>query len=228
MGFLMSEIIDFPRYTHHKGDTHRYDFNFTGLLPGADIISTFNVAITPTGGLAEVTAEGETSGKHRYVTIQAPSGAVVGTEYLVRCQVATDNSRVKSLYKVIRILPEFATISIDTLTEGIGAIYRATLTQVGVQPPTASIFGTNPLSGAPVWSRVSSPPPGVYRATLVGAFLAGTRVWPQVNINPGVTDADHASGVRISDDIVEIRVYDYAGNLVDLEGTMYIDIEVPT
>lgn len=221
----MSEIVDFPRYTHHKGDTHRYDFNFTGLIPGTDLISTFNVAITPTGGLAEVTAQGLTSGKHRYVTIQAPSGAVVGTEYLVRCQVATDQSRVRSLYKVIRVLPEFATISIDTLTEGIGAIYRATLTQVGVQPPTASIFSTNPLSGPPVYSRVNI---GIYRATLAGAFLAGTRVWPQVNINPGVTDADHASGIRISDDIVEIRVYDFANNLVDLGGTMYLDIEVPT
>lgn len=98
--------------------------------------------------------------------------------------------------------------------------YDAILTQTGTDAPTAQVFGTNDI-GAIVWARSAE---GVYTGTLVGAFTAN-KTAIHVTVGGGST-AFTAQATRTSADVVTISTFDDGFVPDDLEGTLYVNIQV--
>jgi hypothetical protein len=124
-------------------------------------------------------------------------------------KATSSTGQAETLQKVIRVLPAAGTGYVSPPTTGE---YDASLDQDGGTGAPVALVRGNTLSGTPVWTRVSQ---GVFRATLSGAFPEG-KTGIQVSLAIGAVDNESKVGrYWISASIIEIRVFDYADNLVD-------------
>lgn len=105
--------------------------------------------------------------------------------------------------------------------QAVNQLYRAVLAQTGVGAPTATVATETLLGVAPVPSYVGV---GIYRLTSAGSFTLN-KTFVNLDVLVGATGFK-AEWVRISADVIELRIFDAANVAVDLEGSLQIEIVV--
>jgi len=210
-------------YFQTQTDVDEWPFDFTGHFPSTDTIASTSVLCDPVG-LVELTAKSSTSGLQRKVVVDAAS-ATVDTEYKLGCQCTSAGGLRHTLYKTIRVLADETGATAITPSTGYNSYYTSILAQAGTAAPTAT-FSKNTLVGTtPVLSRVSA---GHFRLTSTGSFPSGkTQVTAQV-VKLLVGNESDADGQRISDDAVDFYVRDFADNLTDGFGILYLTVQTFT
>lgn len=198
--------IVFDRYDQALDNIGRYRNEFTGLFASGATISLVEVAFSPTGP-ADIVAIQTIIGQVVYVYVNV-SACDVGTEYLMSVRATSSTGQTETIQSVIRVLPAAGSGYIPPPTAGA---YHALWDQSGTGAPIAAI-SSNTLGGVPVLTRVSA---GTFWATLAAAFTLG-KTSIQVSIDVGRVGNESKVGRRwVSADVIELKVYDYADNLVD-------------
>ena len=216
----MTTNVRHTRVEHVFGNVKKYRFVFTSYFASGDSIDSLSVKISPTGPTEDTS---QRSISAFVVTLFIDSSAcTVGKEYLIECEATTTNGAVHSLFYVALVTaPSDGAAAAEAAASA--SLYHALLAQTGTDAPTATVLANSTFLTNPVWSRVSA---GVYRATLADAFTASkTAVRCDINIALSGTEFT-ASGRRISDDVVEVTVRDYAGTPVDEFTEMFVTIIV--
>jgi hypothetical protein len=211
----MTEPIVYERFDQALDDIGRYRCEFTGLLASTATISLVEVTFSPLGP-ADIVGSQQIVGQVVYVYVNV-SACTVGTEYLMSIRVTSSTGQTETMNKVIRVLAAVGTGYAPPPTTGE---YAATLVQSGTNAPVATVLG-NTLGGTVVWTRYAE---GTFRGTLASAFTSG-KTSIQVSLDVGAVGNESKVGrAWISSSIVELKVYDYADNLVD--GFNGIDVTI--
>jgi len=198
-------------YIQKLTEIKRYPFDFSSYFDPSATISSGGVSVTVTpSGPTEVTALREISGQQ--VTISVDGGAcTASTVYTIGCTAIDSAGNRQSIdYDILMIADPAGSVAVPpTLSAGL---YTSILSQAGTAAPTASMSKSSLIAGTPVHTRTAV---GTFRATLTAAFPAG-KTQVTVTVSKGlVGNESDGDGVRISDDVVEWYVRDFAGNLVD-------------
>jgi predicted RecA/RadA family phage recombinase len=190
------------------------------------------------GGIPGIVCEDCTTGNYLVLAIEGvfeipkESGKVftVGQSVYIQGGQATDIEGSDALYFGMCMEDESTTVyvKLDDFPARTEHKYVALLTQTGTNAPVATIL-KNTL-GAIVWGYTS---PGVYTATLAGAFTATTAV-KIANAGIGVHSPEIMEALHTSGDVITVRTFlqdvgatdnDMAGTNAILSGTL-IEITV--
>ena len=206
-------------YEQKLSDILAYKFDFAPYFLSSDTISAISVG--GTSGLVEVSGYRTTSGQKQYIFVDV-SSCTAGSLYTLSCQCTSSSGIKKSLEYVIRVVAAATGISAIPSTGNVSGTYSVILAQSGTSAPTITATLQNSLTGTPVLSRYAE---GTFRITLAGAFTENkvtgtTGIFPLLVGN----ESKVSPPKRISDNIMEFRVYDYADNLVDGFGEVHLTL----